>query len=178
MKILHLSGKDRIHAIDQNCVAGFIFIAWWVAHFASRVCFYLEVKEMMQYIITSACPSFPEHLCSEPMSAETSGFILLLSGLLCAGSFEAWCIYFDYFCQIMTSLRGNQKKKVFVFHLERILRCLLATLSLPRFKCGQEPPDLKLSYYYWLILSKFWLVDKHPCGLNFFHNRLKIWEYN
>lgn len=55
-----------------------------MAHFASRVCFYLEVKEMMQYIITSACPSFPEHLCSEHMSAETSGFILLLSGLLCA----------------------------------------------------------------------------------------------
>lgn len=85
---------------------------------------------MMQYIITSACPLLPEHLRSEHMSAETSGFILLLSGLLCAGSFEAQCIYFDYFCQTMASLGGNQKKEVFVFHRERTLRGTLATISL------------------------------------------------
>jgi hypothetical protein len=85
---------------------------------------------MMQCIITSAHPSFPEHLCSEHVSAETSGFIFLLSGLLCAGSFEAWFIYFDHFCQIMTTLRGNKEKKIFVFHLERTLRCLLAITPL------------------------------------------------
>ena len=62
---------------------------------------------MMQYIITSAHPPFPKHLCSEHMSAETSGFILLLSGLSRAGCFEAWYIYFDQLSQIMTSLRGN-----------------------------------------------------------------------
>lgn len=130
MEILHLSGKDRIHATDQGGVAGFIFIAWWVAHFASLVCFYLEVKEMMQYIITRAHPSLPEHLCSQHLSAETRGFVLLLSALIRAGSFEAWCICFDYFCQIMTSLRGIWKNMILVFHLERTLSYLLTSFSL------------------------------------------------
>lgn len=159
MEILHFSDNDRIHVIDQTCVAGFIFIAWWVTHFASLVCFYLEVREMMPYIITSACPSLPEHLHSWHLSAVTSGFILLLYALLRTGSFEVWYIYFDYFCQTMTSLRENKKGNIFVFHLERTLRCLLATFSLKssRFKCVQEPLGLNLSYYYWLTLSKIWL---------------------
>lgn len=93
---------------------------------------------MMGDIISSAHPSFPEHLRSQQLSVGTRGFILLLSALLYAGSFEAWCIYFDYFCQVMSTLRSNKEKEIFVFHPERTLRCLLAAFSLKssRFQCG------------------------------------------
>lgn len=93
---------------------------------------------MMGDIISSARPSFPEHLRSQQLSVGTLGFILLLSALVCVGSFEARCIYFDYFCQIMSSLRSNKEKKIFVFHPERTRRCLLAAFSLKssRLKCG------------------------------------------
>lgn len=57
-------------------------------------------------------------------------------------------------------------------HQRHLLATTLISKSL-RFKCVQELLGLKLSHYYGFILINFWLVDKHPCGLNFLTIDLK-----